>query len=128
MTCSGDESKPAQGRPLVPPEFRDRILEKPLEANIIEQGPSVLKSSYSLEYHETPITLNVGFSEGVFEGMEFYTGEHQDDVYAEMKVGEVTEHSCKGAFREICGKNLGQVVGWRLSTSSPLYCLIAHRK
>jgi len=64
----GDEYKPVAGKPKLPPEYADYLLENPIQARItLQQGTRVEGNAV-----RSTVVLDVGKAQGVRVGMQFY--------------------------------------------------------
>jgi hypothetical protein len=64
----GDEYKPATGRPKLPPEYADYLLENPIQAKITSHQETRVEGNAV----RSTVIIDVGKAQGVRVGMQFY--------------------------------------------------------
>ena len=64
----GDEYKPAAGKPKLPPEYADYLLENPIQARITSHQETRVEGSAV----RSTVVLDVGKAQGAMVGMQFY--------------------------------------------------------
>jgi len=64
----GDEYKPVAGKPKLPPEYADYLLENPIQARITLQQETRVEGNAV----RSTVVLDVGKAQGVRVGMQFY--------------------------------------------------------
>ena len=107
-----DVSKSATGHPHLPPEYSGYLLEHPIDAEI-----SSIKGSYPRDSGRfSTVLLNVGASQGVKKGMEFYLYA-PSDLFASATVTLVNTTSSEAEIFQCCSdEDKPPAVGWKLST------------
>lgn len=107
-----DVSKPANGSPNLPPEYSEYLLRHPIDAQVSSIKESHGKNSGRV----TTVLLNVGASQGVKKGMEFYLYA-PSGVFESATVTDVNSTSSEAEVFQCCDDKAGApTVGWKLST------------
>jgi hypothetical protein len=108
----------ALGRPAIPQRFQEYLLVKPIRAVVTSVGEITLRkeTQYSATNRSTRVTLSVGRSDGVRDGMEFHLQGINANGYG--RVVESDEHSSVVILWQVYfEKELpAPAVGWKLST------------
>jgi len=111
-----DYQKPNEGLPDLPKEYRKFLTSKPIQAKV----SAVSKGEYSWY---PPLTLNVGKSDGVVEGMKFYLTNVKDVIF-HLEITEVRERT--SVARPVRAGTSGEgnveikpAVGWKFSSKMP---------
>jgi len=114
---TGDEKKPTSGPPPIPEQYREYVLAKPINAQIVsidsnhieedELGPNFKKRI-------TVVTFDAGYLDGVRPGMSFYTV--AKNISQDAEVTQVFQHSCKAETSMFLESETRPAVGWQLST------------
>lgn len=107
---AGDEKKVVSGKPSLPAEFLEYLLAKPVHAEIVAVGESVLAGRYRRTY----VTLNAGRVSGLRLGMEMKV-HHPSRRSSTTKLTSVSE-STSVAVIETRVKDPAPAVDWALST------------
>ena len=110
----GDEKKPVRGKPDLPPNYRTRLLSKPIIATIVDLGDFTMYPGWP--YNARRITLDVGDGDGVWEGMRFY---RKGVAYCWAEVTRTTADSSEAVL--IFNDVRHATAGWKLSTQGPRY-------
>jgi hypothetical protein len=110
----GDVNKRATGYPNLPSEYSAYILKHPIEAEV-----SSVKNSYRNDSGRvTTVLLNVGTTQGVKKGMEFYLYE-PSNVFESATITSVGNTSSEAEIFQCCDEKAGPPSpGWKLSTYS----------
>jgi hypothetical protein len=112
----GDESLAVTGPPTLPHEYQSCILETPISARIIHMGASVLKPSLGdFKFRVTPVTLDAGSADGVWQGMKFELTAPKTR-YESATVKRVYDRESEAEIREIGTEESPPEVGWMLAT------------
>jgi hypothetical protein len=107
-----DVSKSATGSPSLPLEYSAYLLKHPIDAEISSIKNSRINKSERL----TTVLFNVGTSQGVKKGMEFYLYV-PSGLYASATITDVNDTSSGAAISQCCDDKAGApAVGWKLST------------
>ena len=108
-----DVSKAVTGFPILPAHYSGYLLSNPVDAEISEVRQSRREESQGI----TTVLLNVGATQGVKKGMEFYL--HTPSGFFESaKVTRVDSSSSEAEIFQCSGDKAGPPsVGWKLSTS-----------
>ena len=111
----GDELKEVKGAPNLPSQYSGYLLEKPIKAEISSINGSRIEGSTRV----TTVSLNVGGSQRVKEGMEFHLYSPAT-IYVSARVTKVATSSSEAEIAqdegiERCGRPSH---GWKLSTSA----------
>ena len=107
-----DASKPVTGNPSLPLEYSEYLLKHPIDAEIALVKNSHIKESERL----TTVLLNVGASQGVKKGMEFYLYS-PSGLYASATVTDMNGYTSEAEVSQCCDDKAGPpAVGWKLST------------
>lgn len=117
LVKAGDEAKRPPGLPPIPAEYKEYLLSKPITAEILSIDSNHLEDiglGPEFRMKVFVVAINSGYSEGVRAGMEFHTT--SKDIWEDVEVTQVSEHSCKGEIRIFPGSNVRPVIGWQLST------------
>lgn len=134
---SGDSEKPADGLPLLPPEYK-HLFKKPVDAKVIAVGESYVERDDEVDCMTrtvTPVTLNVGSKRGVKAGIVFKVLTPKDVDYGYIKVVKVSLNTSSALFIphgfEMCDESEAPpdeeqvkaeaneptvAVGWKLTT------------
>jgi hypothetical protein len=128
----GDDNKTAEGIPSMPSAYQRWLLEKPIDAVVVEVGTPRFETNLKFKVdtdqdvpntRKLPLKLAVGKRDGVFKGMRFYKA-GASDLYPVLvtDVGDNVSHAelqyfgireTKGAFPD------DPSVGCKLSTRPP---------
>lgn len=115
----GDEALAVAGEPALPPDVRDALLERPVEARVIEVGPSESRPGRSdFDFRITRVRLDAGSLQGLRSGMELFVVEPRGLV-ERVRLAHVEEGRSEGTFTQSSGDRPAPRVGWRLSTRAP---------
>jgi hypothetical protein len=118
----GDERKDLTGRPEVPEEFRDHLIDKPINGVVTAQlGDKREVAVYGerLLLNGFAVSLDVGKRDGVRSGMTFFCGGDNRDV---AYVVSVAERRCDVLVRDVKRAGAKSVQpGARWTTVDPLY-------
>jgi hypothetical protein len=114
----GDETRKVAGWPELPPEYRDYLLSKPVEATVLAVGPSTTRPSIAGgNYKDTQLTLDAGKQQGLKAGMTLVVTQ-PDDRFESVRIREVEDHRAEAIMTQFGEEAPSPKVGWRLSTSS----------
>lgn len=96
---TGDETKKVDGEPELPEKYKQWILSKPIDAQILSIGPAAKRGSLSDEFHfiDHEFVVDAGSNGGVFQGMEFEVIE-PDGVYSDLTITAVEIETSKGVY------------------------------
>lgn len=103
----GDHSKAVQGLPTVPDEFKDYLLARPIEAEVIEVRERA--------DDRTLVVLNRGKMHGLLPGMELYIIE-PDHLLESVRVTKVEDERCEATIASFFNDAPAPQPRWRLST------------
>ncbi len=103
----GDEAKAVQGLPIVPDEFKDYLLARPIEAEIIEVRERTENS--------TLVVLNRGKIHGLLPGMELHVIA-PDEPLASVNVTKVDDGGCEATITSFFDDAPAPEPRWILST------------
>ena len=107
------------GVPKVPNEYRQYLLEKPIEAKIIAVGAhSTRPSIVDWKFKDTPVTIDAGKEHGLRVGMELIVTKPRN-AFEAFRITKVAEGSSEAIMTQIGEEDPGPQIGWRLSTQSP---------
>lgn len=99
---SDDWTKPAAGKPEISEEFKEYLLDEPIEAGLAHaDAPTTRPGLGEITFRDTPITLDAGAAAGLRVGMELYTTNL--DYFYSAKVTEVGEHTCRATVTQSWG-------------------------
>ncbi len=111
-----DVSKAVTGFPNLPAQYSGYLLSNPIDAEISEVRQSRREDSQGI----TTVLLNVGATQGVKKGMEFYL-HIPSGFFESAKVTRVDSSSSEAEIFQCCGDKAGPPsVGWKLSTSDTI--------
>jgi hypothetical protein len=107
-----DVSKSANGKPNLPSEYSEYLLKHPIDAEI-----SSIKGSHTEKTGRlTTVMLNVGASQGVKKGMEFYLYA-PSGLFESATVTNMNGRSVEAEIFQCCDDRAAPpAVGWKLST------------
>lgn len=108
----GDEAKTATGFPTVPDEFKDYLLARPIEAEIIKV------EAWTDE--KTIIMLNRGKTHGLRPGMELHVFDPDEQVDS-ATLTKVENDRSGAMMAQLLGDEPAPRIGWKLSTRSSWY-------
>ena len=115
----GDETKKVTGFPQVPDEYRQYLLEKPIEATIVSVGGHTTRPSIvDWKFKDTPVTIDAGRKHGLRVGMELIIKKPRGGS-KRVRITKVAEASSEAVMTQIGEEKPGPQIGWRLSTQSP---------
>jgi len=115
----GDEAKPVEGWPAVPAAYRVCLLPEPVQAAVIAVGSSTTRTGKgTVEFRETPVTIDAGTKHGLQPGMQLYVTEPANLVEW-IRLVTLEEDRAQGVMTEVGLNGDPPQVGWRLSTLPP---------
>jgi hypothetical protein len=115
----GDEKKEVKGFPIVPPEFKPYLLDRPIEVEIISVGKHTTRPSVcEWKFKDTPVVLNRGTKQGLLKGMELHVVKPKN-VVESVKITKTDEERSEGVVTQIGEKEAGPQIGWQVSTRLP---------
>lgn len=94
-----DEKKKVTGEPLIPVQFREYLLKKPLRAEITEVLNHTVFSEDIMKRNVTEVIVNIGTADGLKKGMELRVV--KPDISSEIEITEVYEHSARGILVQL---------------------------
>jgi len=108
----GDASRQVSGYPSLPSEYAEYLLRRPIKAEVSSVKESHAKDSDRISI----VLLNVGASQGVRKGMEFYVYS-PSRVFESAAVTFVNSTWSEAKVIQCCDDKEGPpTVGWKLST------------
>jgi hypothetical protein len=111
----GDEEKEAQGLPDVPPAFKQYLLARLIDTEIVGIGASTIRSDVPKQHvKETAVILNRGEKHGLRKGMRLNVVQPQD-VVGSVEITETEEERSEGIMIQIGDETVGPQIGWKLS-------------
>jgi hypothetical protein len=111
----GDEKQSVSGAPKLPPAYSRFLLEHPIIAEVNKVEPSIDSSGKGgTHWRYIRTTLNVGSSDGVYKGLEFYLV--APDEVQSTEVEALSEKSSTVVFKQDPDSDPLPQVGWKLST------------
>jgi hypothetical protein len=107
-----DVSKSASGFPNLPPQYSEYLLKQPIEAEISAVKENRMQNSGRV----TTVLLNVGSTQGVKKGMEFFVYA-PSTVFESATITRVDSSSSEAEIFQCCDDKAGPPsLGWKLST------------
>jgi hypothetical protein len=111
----GDEKKLAPGAPQLPSAYRQFLLEHPILAEVNKIDSATYSNGKGgTHWRTTTAELNIGSTNGVFKGMEFFLV-WPDEVQS-TQVEALSANSCTVVFTQDADSDPIPQVGWKLST------------
>lgn len=107
----GDEKESVKGRPNLPAEFAEYVLDKPIRGSIASITESHLKDCSQI----TTVTLNIGSANGLKIGMELQVV-YPFKTDGTATITNMTEHSATAIINQYGVKNPQPKTNWKLST------------
>ena len=107
----GDGEKSVAGFPDVPVGFKPYLLASPVRAQVTSVGESKTEENGRV----TRVVLNVGTTNGVKPGMEFYVYE-PSTIFETAKIRSLSEHSAEAEIHQYNSKQPSPSKDWQLST------------
>ncbi len=110
----GDEKLKVDGEPDLPPDFRNFLLSKPVEASVVAVGPATIKHGRTkLKFRETQLTLDVGKKHGLRVGMELIL--LHPHIFERVEIRKVEDDRAEAI--QFGDNEPTPEMGWRFSTS-----------
>jgi hypothetical protein len=109
----GDVSKQVSGYPNLPPEYSEYLLKSPIKAEVSAVKESRDKGSDRISI----VLLNVGASQGVRKGMEFYVYS-PSGVFESATITVVNDTSSEAQVFQCCDDKDRPTISWKLSSSA----------
>jgi len=117
----GDHKEIVHGPPDIPQQYKDYILTKPIEAQILRVGSTTIRHSIAdFNFRDTRLTVGAGTQQGLLPGMELYVIVPKD-VVERVKITKVEATQSEGVMTQVDENEAAPKAGWRLSTAAPWY-------
>jgi len=112
----GDEEKEVSGFPYIPKEYKEYLLERPIEAEIVDVGSYTLRPFVGkMNFKDIAVTVNAGKNDGLLPGMELHVIK-PDKIFETVKITKVDHEKSEGVMTQRDERKGNPLVGWNLST------------
>lgn len=112
----GDIEKKVTGKPNLPEQYRNYLLEKPLRGKISAIKDTKIEQDGSQRQRKSNVIINVGRSSGVKEGMDFLVYDPRR-ISDEIKIIKVENDWSEGVIIQTYLESKIPSIGWKISTS-----------